>query len=167
MRTILNTARRHDITFHSSGRIDIGARLARTLDLHPGDTIDIVTDDPVLIYVRHRHATGSAGSYQAKVYPTKSRSHNYRCYCKTITSYMLSTFPPPTAAVLSPTPPSPAAVVGCPAPSPAGAQSPPAAGDPSPTVPAISLSLPAGRVITHPSLGTSVILITHLRINRQ
>lgn len=59
MNCILSNTRRPDITFHSNGRIDITARVAKALALQPGDTIDIARDTgEYYLYVKHRNAVG-------------------------------------------------------------------------------------------------------------
>ena len=70
MKTINNNSRRHDITFNASGRIEIGARITRALDLHPRDVIDIAVDErtrEVYLYVKHRQP---AGRHKAQCYRT-------------------------------------------------------------------------------------------------
>ena len=41
MKSILPNSRKHDISFHASGKIDISAHIAKKLSLAPGDVIDI------------------------------------------------------------------------------------------------------------------------------
>lgn len=41
MKSILPNSRKHDISFHPSGKIDISAHIARSLSLAQGDVIDI------------------------------------------------------------------------------------------------------------------------------
>ena len=100
MKSLLEDSRRPDITFHSSGRIDITARLVRALGIGRGDTIDVQTDGvEYMLYVRHR-AANSKGKFAAQCYPTNSgRSHNYRCHslrlCKALINAVM-----PSAATL-------------------------------------------------------------------
>ncbi len=59
MNFILNNTHRPDITFHSTGRIDITARVAKALSLRHGDVIDIARDTgEYYLYVKHRNAVG-------------------------------------------------------------------------------------------------------------
>ncbi len=59
MTTPLDNTRKPDLTFHSSGLIDITARVVKALALHPGDVIDIAHDDrEYYLYVKHRNALG-------------------------------------------------------------------------------------------------------------
>lgn len=87
MQTILQTTRRPDVSFFPSGKIDITARVARMLDLHPGDVIDVAIDGrEFLLFVRVRQASGN---HEAMVRPTKRRSHNLRCYSRRLCQYMI------------------------------------------------------------------------------
>ena len=68
MNCALQNTRRPDITFHSDGRIDITARVAKALSLHPGDVIDIAHDSSeYYLYVKHRNAIGR---HEAQCHPT-------------------------------------------------------------------------------------------------
>lgn len=75
MNCTLENTRRPDITFHAGGRIDITARVAKALSLHPGDVIDIAHDDgEYYLYVKHRNAVGR---HEAQCAPTyKGRTCN-------------------------------------------------------------------------------------------
>ncbi|WP_301747130.1 AbrB/MazE/SpoVT family DNA-binding domain-containing protein [uncultured Duncaniella sp.] len=75
METLLNHTRRPDITFCRNGRIFISARVARLLDISPGDSINIsVTDGEFLLFAM-RHPFG-LGRHIARCYPTKKHSRN-------------------------------------------------------------------------------------------
>ena len=88
MQAILQTTRRPDVSFFPSGKIDITARVARLLDMHPGDVIDIAIDgSEYLLFVRVRQASGS---HEAMVHTTKRRSHNFRCYSSRLCQFMIS-----------------------------------------------------------------------------
>lgn len=88
MRTALTYTRRPDITFHTDGRIDITARVAKALSLHPGDVIDIADDgSEVYLYCKHHNAIGR---HEAQCYATNQgktcnnlRAHSRRL-CKAI-----------------------------------------------------------------------------------
>jgi bifunctional DNA-binding transcriptional regulator/antitoxin component of YhaV-PrlF toxin-antitoxin module len=92
MNSLLHNTRKPDVTLHADGRIDIAARAARLLGLHPGDVVDIALDErgrEAYIYVKHRDAVGR---HEAQVYPTNRRGkicNNYRCHSKRITSTLL------------------------------------------------------------------------------
>jgi hypothetical protein len=80
MTTTLDNTRRPDITFHSSGRIDITARVAKALSLHPGDVIDIAHDgSEYYLYVKHRAALGR---HEAQCRPT-----NYGKICNSFRAH--------------------------------------------------------------------------------
>lgn len=75
MNCTLNNTRRPDITFHSNGRIDITARVAKALALHPGDVIDIAHDGTeYYLYAKHRNAIGRHEAQCASTY--KGRTCN-------------------------------------------------------------------------------------------
>ena len=82
MTTTLENTRRPDITFHTSGRIDITARVVKALSLLPGDVIDIAHDaSEYYLYVKHRN---TVGRHEAQCSPTyKGRTcHNLRAHSK-------------------------------------------------------------------------------------
>lgn len=55
MQSILGNTRRADITFSSTGRICISARVSKLLSLTRGDVIDIMEDrGEAYLYVKHR-----------------------------------------------------------------------------------------------------------------
>lgn len=56
MDTLLNHSRRPDIVVHSSGSIDIAARIVRLLGLHSGDVIDVrIGVGEMFLFVKYRH----------------------------------------------------------------------------------------------------------------
>lgn len=85
MTPMLQNTRRHDITFHPSGRIDITARIAKILHLNAGDVIDVgVSGEEYLLYVRLR-AAECVGRHEATVHPTnrgKHRANNFRAHSR-------------------------------------------------------------------------------------
>ena len=96
MTSLLPNSRRPDVIFHSNGRIDITARIARMLQLQNGDVIDVaVSCEEYLIYVRLR-AAECVGRHEATVHPTNKGNNNFRAYshrlCKSIRS-ILNGFP--------------------------------------------------------------------------
>ena len=83
MNCALQNTRRPDITFHCDGRIDITARVAKALSLHPGDVIDIAHDDSeYYLYVKHRNAVGRHEAQCAATYKGRTcnnlRAHSRR-----------------------------------------------------------------------------------------
>lgn len=55
--------------FHADGHIDITAKVVRILGLFPGDSIDIMdSDGEYYLYVAHRGADKTGGSYEAVCY---------------------------------------------------------------------------------------------------
>lgn len=75
MTSLLPNSRRPDLTVNISGRIDITCRIARMLDLHPGDVIDVCqSGQEYYLYVRHL-AADLRGRHEGQCYPT-SRGGN-------------------------------------------------------------------------------------------
>ena len=73
MRSLLQNTRKPDITFYRDGRILITARIARILEIKPGDAINIALDDKeYLLYAKHN----LNGRHEAQCYPTKKGSNN-------------------------------------------------------------------------------------------
>ena len=88
MKSILGNTRKADITFYSSGRIDITARVAKILSLNHGDVIDIIIGHTEwYLYVKHRAPT--VGRHGATVYRSNSKGNNFRTYSKKTCSYIL------------------------------------------------------------------------------
>lgn len=95
MQCILGTnIRKPDITFHSSGRIDITASVAQSLNIREGSVIDVMVipvmgapADPYLV-VRSSNSHGRT----PKCFPTKRgkrKSNNYRCHSAELCRYIL------------------------------------------------------------------------------
>ena len=92
MKSILPNSRKHDISFHASGKIDISAHIARKLALAPGDVIDIVCDarGEWCIYVKHR-AASTTGRHYGRVWATAHGGKGtFRAWSKTLTGVILS-----------------------------------------------------------------------------
>lgn len=89
MHSILTNTRRPDVTFYPNGRIDITARVAKMLDLHHGDVIDIADNGGLeyLLYIKYRWET-LVGNHEAVCRQSKRRSRNFRAYSKRLCSYM-------------------------------------------------------------------------------
>lgn len=90
MKTLLPNSRKHDISFHASGKIDISAHIARRLALAPGDVIDIVHDDGELyLYVKLR--TGHyTGRHEGRVWATAHGKGTFRTWSPAISRAVLS-----------------------------------------------------------------------------
>ena len=105
MTSLLENTRRPDVTFHSSGRIDITARIARSLSLSKGDVIDIATDgNEYLLYVRHRSAN-IIGSHEAQCWPTNHGKHqcnNFRCQSRRLSKAIIDNVCPGTSVLRLP-----------------------------------------------------------------
>jgi len=86
------TTRRPDISFFRNGRIDITARLAKEINLQPGDVIDIAVEgDEYLLHVRHK-AQEVIGRHEAQCFPTNKwpkRTHNLRAHSKRLAEAVL------------------------------------------------------------------------------
>ena len=86
MKPLLQNSRRPDITFYPTGRIDITARIAKMLQLQPGDVINIASDgEEFILYVMLRKKDSLSGSRHAgTVYPTNNnrriQGNNFRTY---------------------------------------------------------------------------------------
>lgn len=89
MGSILGNSRRPDVTFYSSGRIDITARIAKMLNLSQGDVIDIdFYNGEYLLYVRYK-CNEVIGRHEARCLASKNKSHNFRAYSKRLTEAIL------------------------------------------------------------------------------
>ncbi len=91
MKSIQPNSRRHDISFHASGRIDISARIARKLSLAPGDVIDVVEDCGSELYLTVKLRAGSyVGRHNGMVWSTAKGKGTFRTCCKPITKAVLA-----------------------------------------------------------------------------
>lgn len=89
MKSILPNSRKHDISFHPSGKIDISAHIARSLSLAPGDVIDIVCESGELyLYVKLR-AGNYAGRHDGRVWATAHGKGTFRTWSKAMTTAVL------------------------------------------------------------------------------
>lgn len=77
MVSILGNTRKADIIFHSSGRIDITAHVAKSLKMSRGDVLDImVGNGEFYLYIKH-HAP-LHGKHEAMVFPTNKTGNHFR-----------------------------------------------------------------------------------------
>ena len=83
MKSLLGSySRKPDVSFYKNGRIDITARAARVIGIAPGDVLDVAYDgDEYYMFVRSK-ADECTGRHEAKCWPTKKGSHNYRAHSK-------------------------------------------------------------------------------------
>ena len=90
MKSILQNSRKHDMSFHASGRIDISAHVARRLSLAPGDVIDIVQESGELYLCVRLRAGSYAGRHDGKVYATAHREKGtFRTWSRALASAVL------------------------------------------------------------------------------
>ena len=90
MKSILPPSRKHDITIHPSGKIDISARIARRLALSPGDIIDIAEEEGEwYIYVKLRAGTYT-GAHEGRVWPTNKSGGTFRLSSRPIAAAVLA-----------------------------------------------------------------------------
>ena len=83
--SLLDSSRRSDVTFHSTGRIDISSHASREIGLEAGDVIDVLTDGRYYyLCVRHR-AADVVGRHEARVWAVNRnglRRHHFRCWSR-------------------------------------------------------------------------------------
>lgn len=90
MKSILPNSRKHDISFHASGKIDISAHIARKLSLAPGDVIDIAENgDELYLYVKLRAGT-YVGRHSGTVWSMANGKGTFRTCSTSITKTMLA-----------------------------------------------------------------------------
>ena len=90
MKSILPNSRKHDISFHASGKIDISAHIARELSLAPGDVIDIAQESGELyLYVKLRSGN-YAGRHDGRVWATASGRGTFRTWSKVLAKAVLA-----------------------------------------------------------------------------
>lgn len=85
--------RRVDIRFHSDGRIDINANVAKQLALKNGDVINIRQQGGEFYIYIYYQANTYIGKYDATVYATNknlNKSNNFRAYSKRLCRMMFS-----------------------------------------------------------------------------
>lgn len=90
MKSILTHSRKHDISFHPSGKIDISAHIARRLSLAPGDVIGIAREeDEMYLYVKLR-AGHYNGRHDGRVWATAHGKGTFRTRSKALTSALFA-----------------------------------------------------------------------------
>lgn len=89
MKSILPNSRKHDISFHASGKIDISAHIARKLSLAPGDVIDIAQGcGEMYLYVKLRSGNYT-GRHDGRVWATANGKGTFRTCSKALATAML------------------------------------------------------------------------------
>lgn len=85
MENLIDNTRRPDVSFYSSGRIDITAKVAKTLGLSDGDVINVATDGyEYLLYVQTK-GENVVGAHTAQVHATnKGKTHNFRTHSRAL-----------------------------------------------------------------------------------
>lgn len=90
MKSILPNSRKHDISFHASGKIDISAHVARSLSLAPGDVIDIVCGPGELYLCVKLRAGNYASRHDGRVWATAhGKKGTFRTWSKAMTTAVL------------------------------------------------------------------------------
>lgn len=82
MQSILGNTRKADIVFHSSGRIDITARVAKSLRLCHGDVVDITCGGEWYLFVKHRAPT--VGRHEGMVFRSNAKGNHFRVWSRTL-----------------------------------------------------------------------------------
>lgn len=100
MISLLGRSRRHDIIVRRTGMIDITARVARILQLAPGDSIDILVDNNEYYLTVVHHASGGCGCFRAVARPTKKGKH-FRVHSTVISRALLAAVENPIVARLA------------------------------------------------------------------
>lgn len=94
MQSILENTRKADITFHRSGRINISARVSRSLNLAHGDIIDIMAESAgrniveTYLYVKHRAPV--VGKHEGMVFRSNKNGHHCIASSITLCRYVMS-----------------------------------------------------------------------------
>lgn len=89
MKSLLPNSRKHDISFHPNGKIDISAHIARKLSLVPGDVIDIAqSNGECYLYVKLR-AGNYSGRHVGRVWATAHGKGTFRTWSKAIAMAVL------------------------------------------------------------------------------
>lgn len=89
MQSILGNTRKVDVCFQASGRISISARVAKSLGLTHGDTIDIMEDaGETYLYVKHRAPV--VGRHEGLVFRSNKNGHHFVASSVTLCRYIMS-----------------------------------------------------------------------------
>jgi hypothetical protein len=88
---VINITRRADITFHPDGRIDLTAHVAKTLDLNPGDVVNIAEEegDSTEHYLYVSRRGGEATGRHACTCRRVKSGHYLRVFSKPLATHIL------------------------------------------------------------------------------
>lgn len=89
-RSILGNTRRADISFYSSGKIDITSRIANALGMIDGDVIDIMMWKGEFYLYVSLHASDICGRHEAQCFPSKRGGRHFRTWCRRLCSAIIS-----------------------------------------------------------------------------
>ncbi|MDE6276835.1 MAG: hypothetical protein K2M06_01865 [Muribaculaceae bacterium] len=98
MKPILQHSRHPDITFNRNGMIRITTRVARILQLRPGDSINISVSDGEFFLFAVRHSR-LEGRFHAKCHLTNRGYHNFCCYSAQLSRAVIDAVSPAKARV--------------------------------------------------------------------
>lgn len=90
VRSILGNTRRADISFYSSGKIDITSRIANALGMVDGDVIDIMMWKGEFYLYVSVHASDICGRHEAQCFPSKRGGRHFRTWCRRLCSAIIS-----------------------------------------------------------------------------
>lgn len=89
MQSILGNTRKADITFHRRGRINISARVSKSLGLAHGDVVDIMEGTgETYLYVKHRAPV--VGKHEGMVFRSNKNGHHCVASSITLCRYVMS-----------------------------------------------------------------------------
>lgn len=89
MQSILGNTRKADITFHRGGRINISARVSKSLGLTHGDVVDIMEGTgETYLYVKHRAPV--VGKHEGMVFRSNKNGHHCVASSITLCRYIMS-----------------------------------------------------------------------------
>lgn len=87
---LLKTIRRPDVTFCRNGRINITARVARSLQLTDGDAINIFSDGIEFLLFVQTKASSRIGRDYAVIHPSNKGSNHFVCNCIKLSTALLN-----------------------------------------------------------------------------
>lgn len=88
MQSILGNTRKADITFHAGGRINISARVSKSLGLAHGDVIDIMEhDEEIYLYIKHKAPV--VGRHEGMVFCSKKNGHHCVASSRRLCQYVM------------------------------------------------------------------------------
>ena len=86
---ILGNTRRPDISFFSSGKIDITSRIVNALGIESGDVIDIMTQNGEFYLHISIRAADTCGRHEARCYPSHKGSRHFRAYSRRLSEAIM------------------------------------------------------------------------------